>query len=282
MNKIYAYSDYRKFIKDFYELKKATESSFSFRHIAKKAGINSSGYYPQVLQGKRDLTRATILKTSIALGLRDEEAEYFENLVLFNQAKTLKKKNQYFERLIELQNQVNEKKPGPHYTIPESSFDYFAEWYHPAIRELAVFTEFGDDYKILARKLNPPLTEKQVRESIEMLLRLGFLEKKDGNYRQTEPVMTTGPDIKSHRVINFQIKMLKLAIEAFEKHHPDDPLSNSSTTFGISRETYEIIKMKNREYREELIKLARADGNPEHVYQMNINLFPLTRIRKKK
>ena len=89
MLEIYDYSDYRQFLKDYYESHKAVNPNFSFRYLAQKAGINSSGYYKLVIDGKRNLTRATILKTCAALKLDDREAEYFENLVLFNHARVV-------------------------------------------------------------------------------------------------------------------------------------------------------------------------------------------------
>ncbi len=275
MKKIFTYSDYRKFIKDFYEFHKLSRGSFSYRYLSEKAGINSSGFYPQVIDGQRDLTNATILKTCIALKLKENEAEYFETLVKFNQAKTISIKNTRFEKLVELKNQNDTA------NIAESRYDYFSEWYHPAVRELAVMKEFGDDFRKLGRMLEPEITEKQARDSVQLLLRLGFLKQENGSYLQSEPVVTTASDIKSHQLINFQVKMLKLASEAFDRFHFSDPLSNSSTTFGISESTYELIKEKAREFRSESARLASLDEKPEHVYEMNINLFPLTRIKRR-
>jgi len=270
MDAIFKYSDYREVIRDYYLEKKAVESSFSYRFIAAKAGINSSGFYPQVVQGKRDLTPATILKTALALELNPQQAEYFETLVLFNQAKTLKLKNQYFARVISLQNLKEQQK------IQESQYDIFSEWYHSAIRELAVCRDFKNNFRALGNMLTPSITAKQAKDSIELLLRLGFLKKKNKKYLQSHPVLRAGKDIKSHQLYNYQIKMLELAMQAFDRLGPKDKLSNSSTTLRISADTFEKIKQKNRTHREELLNLAEADESAEHVYQLNINLFPLS------
>ena len=45
MNPVYEYSDYRLFIKDYYEGRKAANAAFSYRYLAQKAGINSAPFF---------------------------------------------------------------------------------------------------------------------------------------------------------------------------------------------------------------------------------------------
>ena len=270
MNEIYDYSDYRLYIKDYYERNKAVNPAFSYRYLAQKADINSSAFFKFVIEGKRNLTKQTILKTCIALKLVDREAEYFENLVFFNQAKTLKEKNHFFDKLITLQKAKSVK------IVPEDMYDYFAEWHHCVVRELVVVTAFAGDYEKLAKLVRPRITTKQARESVALLVTLGFLKQNDdGTYIQTEPVISTGYNIKSHRIIQFQVQMLQRAIESFELAKSEERLT-SSTTFGISEKMYREFIKKVRELRTLLMEMARTDENPEAVYQLNINLFPLS------
>ncbi len=275
IKKIYTYSDYRKFIHDYYIYRKTLNKSFTYRNLSSLAGINSSGFYPLIVQGKRNLTKATVKKTAEALSLNPLETEYFANLVWFNQSKSFKMKNAYFDKLIELL-----QKKDIH-VITEDQHDIFSEWYHTVIRELVVCREFNDDYRKLGTMLKPEITAKQARESVELLLRLGFLKNENGKFIQTSPVITTGHDLKSHLVINYQVKMLKLALEAFDRFGPDDLLSNSSTTFRISKETYELFKLKNRDHRQELLSIANADNGADQVYQLNINMFPVSNPKVK-
>jgi uncharacterized protein (TIGR02147 family) len=70
--------------------------------------------------------------------------------------------------------------------------------------------------------------------------------------------------------------MLKLAMEAFERARPEERLM-SSTTFGISGETFDLFKKKIRDLKSELLELARLDDKPNRAYQLNLNLFPLSK-----
>ncbi len=62
MDKIYEYSDYRQYLKDYYERNKAYNASFSYMYLAQKARINSPSFFKSVMDGKRNLTSGTIVK----------------------------------------------------------------------------------------------------------------------------------------------------------------------------------------------------------------------------
>ncbi len=269
MNDIYAYSDYRVFLKDYYERKKSGEARYSYRSMAESAGINSSPYYKFVIEGKRNLSKATILKTCIALKLEERETEYFENLVFFNQAKTTEEKNIYFDRL------VSARKVRAFPQIKKDQLEYFQEWHHCVIRELAVMCDFGGDFTRLAKLVNPPITAAKAEASVDLLLELGLLTLQDGRYRQAEPVLTTGHGVTDYQVIRYQIRMMQLAAEAFERCRAGERMASSST-LGVSLVTFERVVRKMRDFRAHLMELVNQDERPEKVFQLNMSLFPLS------
>ena len=85
---VYQYLDYRKLLKDLYQERKALNVNFSYRYISLKTGIRSSGYFANILSGKSNISLQLVLKLAHLFGMKRPEAEYFELLVLFNQAKT--------------------------------------------------------------------------------------------------------------------------------------------------------------------------------------------------
>ncbi|HKP95861.1 MAG TPA: TIGR02147 family protein [Fibrobacteria bacterium] len=265
------YSDYRLFLRELYETRKTANPNFSFRYLSQRAGINSSAFYKYVMDGKRNLTKATILKTCQALGLKDREAEYFENLVFFNQAKTLKEKNLYFDKLTRLRGHYDKRR------VREEQYAFYEEWHHSAVRELLECMRFTGDFEALAKRLIPAISAKQAEESLGLLARLGMARKDaQGRWRQADPVLTTGGQVEAEIVIEFQRRMLKLALDAFDKAKAGERLM-SSTTFGISAGTFDLFKKKIRDLKAELLELARLDGKPSRVYQLNLNLFPLSK-----
>ena len=269
MQTIFEYSDYREFLRDVYEFKKAKNPNYSYRYLAMKANINSSGYYKLIIDGKRNLTKQSILKTVKAFELAGREAEYFENLVFFNQAKSVEEKNHFFEKLIFAQKK-HKYKP-----IEKDRFAYFSEWYHPVVRELVVMEHINGDPEAIFNVIKPSVPLAKIKASIKLLLELQFLKKKGRSYIQTQPTLSIGNGIYSHELINYQIKNLKLSQQAFDIVRSQDRL-HSSTTLGVSKETYKLMVKKLRQFREQLQEIAEQDSSPENVYLMQMSLFPLS------
>jgi len=265
------YSDYREFLRDYYETRKASDADFSYRFLALRAGINSSAFYKYVIEGKRNLTKASILKTCLALKLKDRDAEYFENLVFFNQSKTVREKNVYFERLTKLRGQYETRRIG------REQSELFAAWHHAAVRETLACMDFRGEYEALAKRLTPPITVKQARDSVALLAELGLVKKDaQGRWTPTDPVLVMGAAVATEVVEAHQQRMLALASEAFRRF-PKDERFMSSTTFSVSRATYELFERRIRELKAELLEAARLDALCDHVYQLNLNLFPLSK-----
>lgn len=265
------YSDYRMFLREYYETHKAANANFSFRYLSQKAGINSSAFYKYIMEGKRNLTKTSILKTCTALRLKDKDAEYFENLVFFNQAKTIKEKNLYFDKLTKLRGNYDKRK------VREAQFAFYGEWHHSAVRELLECMRFTGDFEALAKRLTPAISPKLAEESLDLLARLGMAKKDaQGRWRQSDPVLTTDGQVDAAVVVEFQKRMLQLAIDAYDRATAGERLM-SSTTFGISEETFELFRKKIRELKAELLELARLDGKPTRAFQLNMNLFPLSK-----
>jgi len=271
MPNLFSYSDYRQYLREYYETHKLLNRNFSFRYFAQRAGINSSAFYKNIIDGTRNLTKTTLLQTCIALKLKDREAEYFENLVFFNQAKTIKQKNFYFENLTKIRGLYDQKK------IQEDQFAFYNEWYHSAIRELLECLSFKGDFKTLADSLTPVITEKQATASLELLVRMGLVKKNaQGKWQATDPVITTGGQVDSSLIVEFQKSMIQLAQEAFSTTRAPERLI-SATTFGISEPNFELFKKKIRALKAELLELAKLDDSPNRVYQLNLQFFPLSK-----
>ena len=266
---LFDYSDFRLYLKDFYAEQKSLKSSFSYRYMSMKAEVSSSAFFKLVIEGKRNLTKTTVLKTAKMLKLSKEEVEYFENLVFFNQATSIEEKNHFFEKLIAAQkkNKVS--------FIQNNQLQYFSEWYHPVVRELVSSSQFNGDYSQLARWTKPSITERQAEASVKMMVDLGFLKHSGKGFEQVEPMLSTGPSFQNHQVVQYQIKTLELSIEAFDRAKASERMT-ATTTLAISEENlpeyYEVI----REFRKNLQNLAAKDENWNRVYTLNTSFIPMS------
>jgi uncharacterized protein (TIGR02147 family) len=272
MINLFEYQNYRDYLKAYYNEQKGEKKSFSYRSFSKKAGIQAPSFLFYVIEGKRNLTKNSLLKISGAIGHSREEADYFENLVFFNQADNIHDKTLYYSRIVEV------RKPFDMQVIPLDRYEYYSAWYHSVLWEVVTFFDFKDNYTVLGATLIPQISAKQARDSIVLLEKLGFIERDlQGLYHQTSNVIGVHPVPSETFIIEkFQMEMLQVALQSYE-HIPIYDRMSSSTTFSMSEETFKLFKMKTREFRKELAEIARLDASQERVYQLTMNLFPLTR-----
>ncbi len=277
--RVFDYTDYRKYLLDYYKMKKKSQSAFSYRFFAKKAGFNSVGLYKDVIEGRQSLGRALTVKFSKALGHSKREAEYFENMVFFNEARSVDDRKLFFERMLAC---CDVKAV----LIDTSRCEYYSKWYYSALRALLSFVRFKDDYAALAAMVNPPIKPDESRKAIETLERLGFIEK-DGNgyYRLKDALISTGrltadASVQAMNVMGFQRAMVDLGKEAYDRF-PTDLIDMSSLTVSVSEATYREMKEEIAALRRKLLLKAEQEKAPDHVYQLNYQFFPLTKMDRK-
>ena len=149
---VFDYLDYRAYLRDFYAHQKATKKSFSFRSFSRKAKLSSPNHLKRVMEGDRNLTAEMASRFAKACGLGDEEAEYFENLVAFNQARTTAERSKAYAKLTGFRRYRQAHK------LDVAHAAYHATWYLPAIRELAARADFEADPAWIAKRMVPSIT----------------------------------------------------------------------------------------------------------------------------
>jgi uncharacterized protein (TIGR02147 family) len=267
---VFDYSDYRHFLRDTYEARKREEPKFSHRYFSLKAGIRSSGFFANVLSGKRNLTTATTLRFAAALRLKKDESDYFQNMVGYCQAKTVEERAFFYEKMIGRM-RIDIRK------LEEDKFEFYGTWFYSAIRELLFYYPFTGDYEALAKLLCPPISTEEARKAIDLLLRLGLISRgKDGRYRQNTPLITSGEGLKSLHIARFQRATMALAGEAIDRF-TGEVRDSTTLTMTLSTESYERARCEVAELRKRLLTIAKNDATVDRVYQFNFQLFPLTR-----
>jgi len=274
MPTIFEYTDYRKYLADWFERKQKEQPAFSYGVFARKAGFTDKGFFHNVIHGKRDLTKESLVKVSLAIGHSKAEAEYFENLVFFNKADELKDRNYYYDKLNGVK--TNEKTAAKAQQTRKDQYDFYSQWYHCAVRSLIDMYPFKDDYRWLAKNVFPPITPKQARKSVELLEKLGLIAKqKNGTYKLTSKSITTGNEIVSLAVHNFHKEAADLAKNALESL-PLDKRNITGLTLGISEKMYLKICEEITAFRSKVVQLTEQDKEADRTYQLNFHLFPIT------
>ena len=268
---IHDYSDFRTLLRDLYAERKAKDAKFSYRYMAQKAGFKSAGFFSQIIQGKTNISIRTALSLATVFKLKAYELEYFENLVHFNQAKTQSDKQHYFQKLIAL-------KKAKLKTLDERQFEFFTKWYYPAVRELLGVIPFKDDFKELGDSLVPRISVSEAKDAVKVLERLNLIRKNPyGIYERLDATLTTGDVWQSTAITGFQIETLDLARQSYDLTDKEFR-AHSTLTLCISHGEFRWIKGEIGGLRKRILEMAKNAPNPDRVYQLNINLFPMSRV----
>lgn len=130
----------------------------------------------------------------------------------------------------------------------------------------------------MARRFDPPLTAKQARDSVEMLLRLGLLRQDKGRYSAASGILTTGDEVASMAVAQFHKTVMDLVKRSIDKH-PSPSRDISGVTMSLSQQGYKRIKSEISAFRKKVMAIAAEDCEEDMVYQLNLHFIPLTRNR---
>jgi uncharacterized protein (TIGR02147 family) len=267
---VYEYTDYRAFLRDHFAASKAAKAFYSHRYFARKAGFATSNFVKLVMDGKRNLGPQALEGVVKALQLGRDEAAFFGDLVALDQAESLADRNRAFDRVAANRRFRHARKlEGP-------LFEYLRHWYFPAVRELSARADFVEEPRWIAQQILPAITAKQAKAALETLERLGLLVRDAaGRLVRGEPSLTTGHEVRSVVVPAYHRQMIEQAGGSVDRVPPEER-DVSALTVCIKQESLEELKGRIRRFREDLLELCDRESEPERVYQLCVQLFPLS------
>lgn len=269
---IFGYTDYRKYLADFYAAKKETNPGFSYRVFSRLAGFVSPSILMLVIQGKRNVTQQALSGFCKALNLNAKERRYFELLVQFNQAKDVEAKKHYYEQLFPVSDKCNGTE------LTHNQYKYMSQWYCPVIREMVGLPGFKEDPRWISKKLKNQITVGEARDALQLLIDLQLVERSErGVLRQTDKNVTTKKDVEHVAAFKFHSNMLEHAKRSLVEDKSGNGREISGITAALSKEQFDKIKKMIRKFENEIMhSLENPEGEADDIYQFNFQLFPLT------
>ncbi|MCM2279476.1 MAG: TIGR02147 family protein [Oligoflexia bacterium] len=268
---VFEYTCHRAYLKAIYNYKKATQPGFSFRVFSRIAGFSSPNFLKLVMEGERNLSNDSLEKLLRALKLTSEESVFFRNLVRLNQAGSVEDRKLYAEQILRSR-AYRKLKP-----LNQALYEYCAKWYHIPIREMVTLSGFIADPEWIARALEPPISTAEARSALETLFALGMLRKEEGGrISQAESIVSSGDEVSSASVGQYHQKMISMGAEAIDRF-PSGERDISSLTLSLSESGAGRVKALIQRFRKELLALADAEEDPTRVYQLNFQIFPISR-----
>ena len=271
--KLYQYTDFRKYLQEYYKSKKAADTKFSFRQFSKKAGLKSPNFLKLVMEGDRNLSASGIEKFSKALGHTENQKKFFFHLVQMNQSEHDHEIEEHYLKMNKIIPYANKE------CLGLESHRYLSHWLYPVLREMVELSEFNEDVYWIARRLRFQSNIPQIRSAIRFLLDEGFIQRdKNGKLQVKEKILNTPDEIASMAYRNYHRQMLHQAEESLNKI-PISEREIQALTFNIPEKSLPQLKAKIKAFMEEIHHWAvdEATQNPTQlVTQLNLQFYPHT------
>lgn len=232
---------------------------YSLRRFAEHLGI-PSGRLSEILNGKRALSYKQALKIASSLNMRPAETSALLEC-LGNSDKNPKKVSVPQSELV----------------LQEEIFTLITEWYHYAILSLIRTDDFDPRPKVIARRLG--ISSIEASTALRRLENLNLIQKQKGSWQRTYEPITTSWDIPSSALRKAHEQDLQQAITALYEV-PAKEREISSFTFPSSPSMVPKAKKQIRNFLKKLSKQMES-GKCTEVYNLNIQLIPVTRRKRK-
>lgn len=268
---IYDYMDYRLFLRDFYDLEKSLDSTFSYRVFATAVDIDAS-LLVKILQSKRHLSTSSVESVIAFFNFKEGKSEYFREMVAYSKAKTSAEIRIHFETLQKM-------RPSRSRMLDEARYRYFQQWFYPVIRSaLDVYEYYGEqDALSLGNSCIPKLTATQVTTAVEALLQLGLAEiRPDGRVIPFDAHVRTQDHWLSASISEYQKTVTELGRQSIE-NIPKENRDISTLTMALDSSQIERIRSILADARKSIVNVVNSmpAEQCDSVYQLNFQMFPM-------
>lgn len=276
------YMDYREYLADFYKFRRRVSRGslrvYNYAMFSAAANIKSPNYLKMIIEGKRNLSDDMVTRFGKALGLMKEQVEEFRLLVHFTQATDPADRNMYLKKLSE-HRVASKLKNGE---IDRKTWEKVPNWVAWIIYAMVDQEGVRFDTQALKNLLRGKAREDEIDQALTTLLEAGELKRdeKTGEIRKNRNLIESPEEVPVALVRKLQSQLMYLGLESLYQDEPTER-EFGTLTMSLTRQEFEEIKFKLRQMRKALNKdntIARMKSKGERVYQLNIQLFPVTNM----
>jgi uncharacterized protein (TIGR02147 family) len=282
---IFEYMDYRLYLLDWYnyrrELSKKNLRPYSYSVFSAAANIKSPNYLKMIIEAQRNLSEDMIVKFSKALNHTREQAEEFRLLVLFSQATDPAERNFFLKELSEYR-VLQKMRSGE---IDKKAMEKIPNWIGWIL--YSMMDQEGVEFKPerLRELLRGKASVDEIEDALKSLVKSGEVAQDDltGKLSKTRNLIDSPEDVPVALVRRLQSQLMYLGLESLYQDSPNER-EFGSLTMSLTKQEFEELKFKLRQMRKQVNKdnsIRRMSTLGERVYQLNLQLFPVTSPVKK-
>jgi len=260
--------------------KEKIAQGYSWRQISREADLGAPNLLQQVLAGKRNLHEGHLENLIRFFDWKDDEAEYVRLLFQLQNTTDAIGRNQIYQQILGLGAMTRIK------MIDRDQYDYFSDWIHPVVRELATMAPSRKDaVQWIAMRLDPPQPEERIKASIDLLQRLGLIFPLRDRFKQKDKVVSTPSQARSLLVGNFHRQVLAKAadsIQSVDRERRD----LRTVCLSLTKVQQKALRQRMDAFWKEILHMCESNLSTEDtmesmdVCQFSMQYFPYPRESK--
>ncbi|MBF0430967.1 MAG: TIGR02147 family protein, partial [Fibrobacteria bacterium] len=210
-----------------------------------------------------------------ALDLDKKESEYFSLMVHYTHTTHDHEKQNIFDKMVSYL-------PKKIQRLKKTQQGFYENWYYVAIHQALSVINFKDNYQELAQFIQPSIRVPDAKHAIKLLEELQLIQQdKNGFYRPTETAMVGGEEVGALVIKTFQNQMMDMAKKSQFTYTPEQR-HVFTQTLSTSMCGWNRIKYKLQQFQQEIIEIVRSEEEEEQVFQLNVQMFPMSQMKADK
>jgi uncharacterized protein (TIGR02147 family) len=269
--------DYKLYFRAIYDAAKRQDAHFTYVVFTEQLGLGNSNLMNLIVNGQRKLSRKNALVVVASLGLVLERRRYFLRLADLDNTRNMKKREDILEKIIDIRDE----------SIADDNvrnqLRFYSHWLNGILFEYISISNTNHSAEAIAARLVPHAGADEVQKSLDLLASMGLirLNPKSGRYEKVEDHFIMDDKIQNLGPIAFHNKMIDLAKDALMRVE-EEKRDISSITLALPAKSIPILKKMVEDFQNEVLNMAENFDSLEEVYQINVQLFPLTGKSKRK
>lgn len=259
-------------LKPYFEQKQTAKPRYSLRALARDLKM-SPGFVSQVFSGQRSPSLASAESFAKVLKVRKADTEVLRKSVALHSGDNKDARKVLNEYLKQDSAALSFKK----YNRKDfESLQHLTKWYQVALMELITCDKYQSDERIMAQKLKISLTE--LRASLFTLVNSGLIEKVNGKWQKKTLHQDFPTDTTHEATRQYHRTMTGKALEVLSESQPAEVCRRRmiGATVAVNPQHLEQAISAYNEFIYKMTALL-TEGECSEVYQINLQLFPLTR-----
>jgi uncharacterized protein (TIGR02147 family) len=238
------------------------------RAWAQKMGFQNMAPLSLMLSGKRGISKKYVSNFIQDLNLSSIEGMYLENLIDYNRAQSIEKKEFYYKRLKDLH---------PKKTVKFEEVemhDFFKDPIHYYLLDIIDLPGACDDVNKIKKNLQIDYSVNEIKKALARLEEHGFIFHADGRFIKLKSQFTNKVDIPSQTVQDYHKACAMNAIESLQKQEVSQREFNGFV-LPMKKEDMQQAKVEIREFYKTFISKYENKEDANTVYQLNVQFFKI-------